>query len=162
MTPSRQSKIVDVRFGSLLPWAFHFLAGLAILVALVTGIHNLWITLILLTGALFVFTSAEGTQIDPEAKRYREYTALFFVKTGEWIPYDEIERIFVNRNKVRQRTSAYRTGQTSEFVYEEYSAFLKLNDDETVQLKKFKSKEKILRLAKEWAAQLNVPLHDNS
>ncbi|HTF21250.1 MAG TPA: hypothetical protein VK658_24405 [Chryseolinea sp.] len=155
-------RVIDVRFGSLMPWAFHFLAGLAILAALVLGLHSPLIALLLVFGSLFIFTSNEGTEIDLAGKRYREYTALFFMKTGEWLPFDEIEKIYVNKNKVRQRMSAYRTGKTAEFVYSEFSAFLKFSDEETVQLKKFKDKDKLMRHAKVWADQLNVPLYDNT
>lgn len=156
------SKVLDVRFGNLLPWPFHFLAGGALLAALLLGFQNPLIALVLVTGSLFVLTAAEGTEIDLAGKRYREYTSLFFVKTGEWLLFDEIEKIYVNKNKVRQRMSAYRTGLTSEFVYAEFSAFLKFNDEETIQLKKFKDKDKLMRHAKIWAASLNVPLHDNT
>ena len=155
-------QIIDIRFGSLLPWPFHFVAGMAILFAIsIAGMHP-WIALLFILGSIFVFTSSEGTEIDLDSKRFREYTSFFLMKTGEWIPFDEIEKIYVNKNKMRQQMSPSRTGFTTSITYSEFSAFVKFNEDEIVQLIKHKNKQKVMERAEVWSQQLNIPLYDNT
>jgi hypothetical protein len=156
------SQIIDIRFGPLLPWTFHFVAGIAILFAIAIAVAHPWIALLFFLGALFAFTSFEGTEIDVGSKRFREYTSFFLMKTGEWIPFDEIEKIYVNKNKMRQQMSPSRTGLTTSITYAEFSAFVKFNEEEIVQLIKHKDKQKVMARAKVWSQQLNIPLYDNT
>lgn len=155
-------QLIDIRFGSLLPWTFHFIAGIGILFAIaIAGMHP-WIALLFALGSIFVLTSFEGTEIDLGSKRFREYTSFFLVKTGEWIPFEEIEKIYVNKNNVRQNMSPSRTGLTTSVTFSQFSAFVKFNEEEIVQLIRHKSRKKVMACAKVWSAQLNVPLFDNT
>jgi hypothetical protein len=161
-TESVRRQVLDVRFGSLLPGAFHFAAGIAILLAVSIASMHPWIALLFILGSIFVFTSFEGTEIDLNSRRFREYTSFFLMKTGEWISFEEIEKIYVNKNKMRQTITPSRTGFTTSITFSEFSAFVKFNEDEIVQLIKHKSKKKVMHRAKVWSDQLNVPLYDNT
>jgi hypothetical protein len=154
--------MVDIRFGSLLPWTFHFVAGIAILLAIPMASMHPWIASLFVLGSIFVFTSFEGTEIDLDSRRFREYTSFFLLKTGEWISFEEIEKIYVNKNKMRQTMTPSRTGFTTSVTFSEFSAFVKFSEDEIVQLIKHKNKKKVLSRAKVWSEQLNVPLYDNT
>lgn len=153
---------VDIRFGSLFPWGFHVVAVLAAIVALGLIASKPFPSLAILVMSIGVLTAGEGTEIDPAAKRYREYTAFFFVKSGEWLPYGSMEKVFINRNKVRQRVYTARTSHSAEFTYDEFSAFLKFGDDEKVQLLKHRNKDALMRRVAEVSKQLNVPVVDNT
>lgn len=160
---SATPKLITIRFGSLFPWGFHFIAGIALIVAALVAMTHPWIALLFALGSLFVFTSYEGTEIDLETKRFREFTSFYFsIRTGEWIPFDHIEKIYVNKNKMRQRVSPSRTGFTTSFTFSEFSAFVKFNEEEVVQLVKHKNKDVVMERAKEWSHQMGTPLYDNT
>lgn len=155
-----KSSTIRIPFGPLLPWAFHILAAVAAVVAMLLLARNPLLALVIFGGVLFVFTGTEGTEIDMERKRYREYTSLFFMRSGEWIDFDEIEKVYINKNKMRQRLSTYRSVHTAEFFFPEFSVYLKFNEEEKVQLQKNKVKRPLVKKAQLWAEQLNVPLYD--
>jgi hypothetical protein len=156
------SSKVDIRFGNLFPWGFHVVAGLAAIVALGLIASKPFPSLAILVMSMGVLTAREGTEIDPAAKKYREYTAFFFVKSGEWLPYGSMEKVFINRNRVKQRVYTARTNHSAEFTYDEFSAFLKFDDGEKVQLMKHRSKEALMRRVAEVAKQLVVTVVDNT
>ena len=161
-TKVSQTEYITVRFGSLLPWPFHFGAALGIFIAFAAGIEHPWTALTFIVCSLFVFTSSEGTDIDLINCRFREYTSIFFFKTGQWVSFDSIEKIYVNKNKMRQSVSPTRTGFTSSFTFDEFSAFVKFNEFEVVQLIKHKDKNLVMKRARIWSQQMNIPLYDNA
>ncbi|MGC3943325.1 MAG: hypothetical protein QM762_02115 [Chryseolinea sp.] len=156
------SRILDIRFGSLLPWPFHVGAGLGILISIIVLAEHPWTALVFAVCSLFVFASSEGTEIDLVNRRFREYTSIFFFKTGEWVDYESMEKIYVNKNKMRQNVSPSRTGMTTSFTFMEFSAFVKFSDEETVQLIKNKDKKVVMSKAATWSKQMDVPLYDNT
>lgn len=153
---------VDIRFGPLFPWAFHFMAAIGILLAIAVFSVHPWIALIIAAGCAFVFSGFEGTEINLDKKQFREYTTVFFVKTGEWIPFETIEKIYVNKNKMKQTLRPSRTAFATEISFSEFSVFLKFSDEEIVKLRKNKFKKKVMTRAKQWADQLEAPLYDNT
>ncbi|MEJ1239566.1 hypothetical protein WBG78_15625 [Chryseolinea sp. T2] len=161
-TKVSQPEYISVRFGSLLPWPFHFGAGVGIFIAIGVGAEHPWTALTFAVCSLFVFTSSEGTDIDLVNRRFREYTSIFFFKTGKWVAFDAIEKIYVNRNKMRQNVTPTRTGFTSSFTFDEFSAFLKFNEYEVVQLIKDKNKDVVMKRSRIWSEQMNIPLYDNA
>nr|AIA17197.1 Unknown Function [uncultured bacterium] len=161
-SPQNSSQYLDVRFGSLLPWPFHFMAVIVLLISIGMITTHPWIASIFTLACLFVFTAAEGTEIDLQKKAFREYTSIYFVKTGGWVGFDTIEKVYVNRNKVRQNMNPSRTGLTRSVTFMQFSAFVKFNEEEIVELIKHRNKDVVMKKAKAWAEQLNVALYDNA
>jgi len=155
-------QVIKIRFGNLLPWPFHFAAAISMLIAILIASEHPWTAVTLVIGSLFVFTTVEGTEIDLANRRFREYTSLFFFKTGQWVAYESMEKLFVNKNKMRQKFSPSRTELTTSFTFDEYSAFVKFDEEEIVQLIKHKKKDVVMKRAKIWSQQMNVPLYDNT
>jgi hypothetical protein len=153
---------IDVRFGKILPIPIHAAAALAIFFVLIAFYDKPIASGVVVLLALAVFTATEGTEIDTTARKYREYHSVFFIRGGEWISYNAIEKVYVNKNRMKQRMSTARTNHTSEFVFYEYSVFVKFDDDERIQLKKGKNKNAMIKLAVTWSQQLNAPLVDNT
>ena len=160
--PQKPSPVLSIRFGSLLPWAFHFMAVIGLLLGFMNAIQHPWMAIILAVVGLFVLTASEGTEIDLQNKKFREYTSVYFMKTGEWVSFDSIEKIYINKNKVRQKVTPSRTGFTTTFTFSQFSAYLKFNEEETVELVKHKDRMAVMKRAQTWAAQLNIPLYDNT
>ena len=157
--PSLPPAIVDVRFGALLPWTFHVLAGVSLLVAVALVMKFPLLAAIIAVVAILILSAGEGTQIDFAQKRYREYTSFWFVRTGTWTPYDTIDALFVNANKMRQRIGTYQI-ITSEFMFTEYRLYLRINYDEKILLKKSKNRRALLRDATGIGKQLNMDVAD--
>lgn len=156
------SQFINIRFGSLLPWAFHVVAGIGMLLAIVIGVSHPWTALFFAVCSLFVFTSSEGTEIDLVNRRFREYTSVLFFRMGQWVAYESMEKIYVNKNKMRQRVSPSRIGLTKSFTFDEFSAFIKFSEEEIVQLVKHKQKKVVMSRARTWSQQMNIPLYDNT
>jgi hypothetical protein len=154
--------VINVRFGRILPLPIHAAAALLLVFVLLAFYDKPIATGVVALLALAVFTATEGTEIDVVAKKYREYHSVFFVKGGEWVSYGSIEKLYVNRNRMKQTMSTLRSNHTSDFVFYEYSIFVKFDDEEKIQLKKGKNKDTMMKLASAWSQQLSVPLADNT
>ena len=161
-TKDGPSQMINIRFGSLLPWPFQFLACVGLLLALLLATEHPWTAIVFSVCALFVLTSSEGTEIDLVNRRFREYTSIFFLRMGEWISYDSMQKIYVNKSKVRQRMTPTRAGLTKSFTFDQFCVWVKFDDEETVELMRHKNKNKVMSRAKVWSARLDVPLTDNT
>ena len=160
--PRNPSQYLNIRFGSLLPWPFHFMAVIVLLISIGMVTTHPWIASIFAMACLFVLTASEGTEIDLQRKAFREYTSIYFVKTGEWVDFDTIEKVYVNKNKMRQNMSPSRTGLTRSVTFMQFSAFVKFNEEEIVELIKHRNKDVVMKKAQAWAEQMNVALYDNA
>ena len=154
--------VINVRFGSLLPLPIHAAAALLLVFVLLAFYDKPIATGVVALLAFAVFTATEGTEIDVAAKKYREYHSVFFVRGGEWVSYEGIEKVYVNRNRMKQTMSTLRSNHTSDFVFNEYSVFVKFDDEEKVQLKKGKNKDAMMKLASTWSRKLDAPFVDNT
>lgn len=154
--------IIHVPFGPILPLPIHAVAILGLLVAVVSFAAHPLVSIVLAGIAFAVFTAREGTEIDVTSKRYREYHTVFFIRGGQWVPYHEIERLYVNRNRMKQRLYAMRSNQSSEYAFYEYRVFLKFDDEERIPLAKSKNKKALWKSALVWSQQLSAPLYDNT
>ena len=154
---------IDIKFKSLFPWQFLFLAGVIFFAALAFLSEGVLISLVLIAGSMFVLTSFNGTEIDTANKYYREYTALFyFLRSGKKIKYMRIEKLYINRSKVAQRMYSARTTQSSTFSNTEYNAYVKFDNDQKIQLLNKRNKETLVRELEKVSAFLKVPITDNT
>lgn len=154
--------IVHVPFGAILPLPIHAVAVLGLLLAFVSFSTHPLAGIVLALMAFAVFTAREGTEIDLASKRYREYHSVFFVRGGQWTPYNEMEKLYLNRNRMKQRLYAMRSSQSSDYVFYEYSLFLKFDDDERIPISKSKNKKSLWKLSLDLSSKLNTPLYDNT
>ena len=154
--------MIDIRFGLLLPWTFRLLAACAIILGLSAWQTNPWVTIIIGVAGFFALVTAEGTEINPANKTYREYTSFFVFKTGRFESYDHIERIFINRSKESQQMYTARTLHSSTFEDTIYNAYLKFSNGEKIHLQKTKNKEKLMAVLKPLSDAVRVEVTDNS
>lgn len=160
---AREGKIVDIKCGKLFPLPFFILGG-AIFLAGIGSATQLPLTsaFLLFLGAV-VLTAHEGTDIDPNARTFREYNSfLFFIKTGKKLQYDSIEKIFVNSARVSQRLYTAHTSSSSVYTNVEYNAWLKLGDGRKVFLASGRNKARLLKRFKAVALALNTEFTDTT
>ena len=138
--PSRKH---DVVYGRLFPWYFQVVA-IALAVGAVSAVTINWIlSLVLAFIAILIFTGKEGTEIDPVARTFREYTSFFFLKNGKPERYNGIDKIFINAGRISTTMYTAHTMQSGTFSSDEFRAFLKLDSGKKIPLKKSSDKEKL-------------------
>lgn len=152
---------MDIRFEKLFPFQFQ-VVGYALLMAgvILVPSGNLIIGLALCVAGFFITTAYSGTEIDPHHKTIREYNAYFFIKTGKATPYNGIEKLFINSNKVSQKLYTAHTLNSTTFRGMEFNAYLKLESGEKILLLRMKDKAKLLKKLDPISAVLNTPLSD--
>jgi hypothetical protein len=157
-----KKNIVDVNFGRLFPWQFQFVGGIILFVAIALSGESLGVSIFLILLGLFILSASEGTEINRETKMVREYKSFFFLKTGQWSPYEGIEKIFVNSSRVTQQMHTAHTNKSSVFTDYEYNGYLKFDDGTKMQLLRKKNKVSLLQSLKSISTFLQVPLEDNT
>ncbi len=152
--------MIDIKSGYLLPWQFRLAALLASVLAIAIIQHQPWLAVVLIFGATFSLTSYEGTEIDTVHKKYREYTAWFFIKTGDFENFTEAERIFITQGKESQQLYTAHTTHSSTFENVVYHAYLKFSDTEKLHLLSTKSKPDLILKTEPLSKALKVEVVD--
>jgi hypothetical protein len=155
-----KEKVIDIKAESF-PWQMRVLGALLLLPALGVMASLWWLSILLIVLGVFLLTGYSGTEVDVSARTFREYNSYLFIRTGEKIKYDRIERIFINRAKVTQKMYTAHTNSSSTFQHIVYNAYLKV-DDEKIFLTRRKSKEKLVALLNPVAAALKTELVDHA
>ena len=155
-------KKIDIRYGSLFPWPFHFIAGIVLIIAASLIIERTIVALAFIILCGLVLTTSEGTEIDLKEKTFREYKSFFFIKTGTKEQYSGMEKIFINASKSRQQMYTAHTTKSSIYENIEYNAFLKFDDGTKVQLLQRRKKADLMKRVKKIASELDVLVDDQT
>jgi hypothetical protein len=83
---------IDVKFGSLFPWPFRFIAVIVLLVGLSLILEKTFLSIGLMLIGGFILSGAEGTEINRAEKSYLDYKSFFFVKSGDKKKYSGVEK----------------------------------------------------------------------
>ena len=153
---------IDVKFGSLFPWPFRFIAVIVLLVALSLILEKTFLAIGLMLIGGFILSGAEGTEINRAEKSYLDYKSFLFVKSGDKKKYSGIEKIFVSTSKTKQHLYTAHTNHSSTYENVEFNGFLKLNDGEKIQLLRRRKKSDLIKELKKVATFLNVAIEDNT
>jgi len=156
------SKKIDIRYGSLFPWTFRFLAVLVLIAGLSQLVDRPFLSFALLLVGGFILSAAEGIVIDPTEKNYREYNSFFFLKSGAKVKYSGIEKIFVGTSKTKQQVHTAYTNNSSIFENMQFNGFLKFNDGTKIKLLSKRKKEDLINALNKIAKLLDVPVEDNT
>jgi hypothetical protein len=156
----QSGEIIDIKKGGLFPLHFQLFGVILILagVALMKGFFLL--SLIPIAIGVFLITAYEGTRIDRSLKTIQEYSSLLFIKFGKHIPYQGVEKVFMNSNKQSQTFSTAHTMKSSTFKTQVYNAYLKLDDGTKIHLLTKKKKESLVARIQPLAVFLNTELSD--
>jgi hypothetical protein len=153
---------IDIRFGSLFPWPFRFIAAIVLLVGLFLIVEKTFLSLGLMLFGGFILSGFEGTEINRTEKFYVDYKSFFFLKSGDKTKYGDIEKIFVNTSKTKQRLYTAHTSHSWSFENLEFNGFIKFSDGEKVQLLRKRKKSELLKELNRVATFLNVPVEDKT
>jgi hypothetical protein len=153
---------IDVKFGSLFPWPFRFIAVVVLLVGLSLILEKTFLGIGLMLIGGFILSGSEGTEINRAEKSYLDYKSFFFVKSGNKKKYGEIEKIFVSTSKMKQQLYTAHTNHSSTFENLEFNGFLKFSNGEKVQLLRKRKKSDLIKELKRVGMFLNVPVEDNT
>jgi hypothetical protein len=137
--------MIDIKFGSLLPWQFRVASVGAIVVAFAILQNYWWVSLLIIAASFFVLVSHEGTEIDTVNKTFRSYTSFFFFKTGEFEKYTEVERIFINSGNQSMKMYSAHTSLSTTIKERVFNAYIKFSNGEKVHLLTSKSKEDVMK-----------------
>lgn len=155
-------KKIDIRYGSLFPWPFQFIAGIVLIIAASLIIERTIVAFAFVILCGLVLTASEGTEIDLKEQTFREYKSFFFIKTGTKEQYSGIEKIFINAFKSRQQMYTAHTTKSSIYENIEYNAFLKFDDGTKVQLLQRRKKADLMKRVKKIASELDVLVDDQT
>lgn len=153
---------IDVKFGSLFPWPFRFIAVIFLLVGLSLILEKTFLAIGLMLVGGFILSGAEGTEINRAEKSYVDYKSFFFVKSGDKKKYSGIEKIFVSTSKTKQHLYTAHTNHSSTYEHLEFNGFLKFHDGEKIQLLRKRKKSDLIKELDKISAFLNVPIEDNT
>lgn len=154
--------MIDIKFGLLFPWTFRFLAAIALIFGFVLIRESFWAGIMPIAAGFITLTAHEGTEINLSNKTYREYISLLLFKTGKFVPYTKIEKIFINASIENQRIYTAHTSHSSTFNNIFYNAYLKFTNGEKIHLCKTKSKDKLMHTLKSLSEAAGVQITDNS
>lgn len=152
---------VDIKAESF-PWQAKLLGILFIIGSMAAATNIWWLSLILFLSALFLLTGHSGTTIDPVARTYREYNSYYFVKSGKTIPYEQVEKIFINASRESQTMHPYHMMNSSTVSYMVYNAYLKFNNGKKIFLTGKKDKKALISQLKTVSELLKTELVDYS
>jgi hypothetical protein len=153
---------VDIKYASLFPLPFRFIAFLILLFALALIMDRTVLAIVLLIVSGFVLTGSEGTEIDIAENTYREYKSFFFIKSGPMLKYSGIEKIFVNTTKTKQEFYTAHTTKSSVFENVEFNGFLKFDNGTKIHLLRKRKKTDLVKALEKISTMLKVPLEDNT
>ena len=137
--------MIDIKFGSLLPWHVRLVAVGAIVVAFAILQNYWWVSLLIIAASFFILVSHEGTEIDPVKKTFRSYTSFFFFKTGEFEKYTEAEKIFINSGNQSTKMYSAHTSLSTTITERVFNAYIKFSNGDKVYLLTSKSKEDVIK-----------------
>ena len=155
------NRVIDIKAESF-PWQAKLIGALLLMIAIGTVSNFWWLSIILVIGALFLFTGHSGTEIDNTNKTFREYNSYLFVKIGDAKKYNGIERIFINSSKESQTMYTAHTTSSSTFTNIVYDAYLKFDHGEKIFLTGRKDKQKLVKVLEPVVKKLNVELIDHT
>lgn len=153
---------IDIKFGQLFPWQFQLLGGILLFVALTLLLEKTVLGVFLMSIGMLILSASEGTEVNKKDKTYREYKSFFFLKTGEWEKYVDIEKIFVNSFHTTQKMRTAYMNQSSTFKNVEFNGYLKFVDGTKIQLLRTRKKTALVKSLQGIAQFLQAPLEDNT
>ena len=154
--------MIEIQSGSLLPWQFRLLGLLMVVFVPVLATDSIILIIVLELIGLAMIFSFEGTQIDTEGSRYREYTSVLFLKSGAFKAYAQVNRIFIVTSKVKETMHSARANNTSSFEKRMYDAYIVFSPENKVHLVSDTNKERMLKKITPLSEALQVFIVDHT
>ena len=153
---------LDIRQEAYFPFTFKLFAMILFAFGLVIWTQREWhvlVKVLIMIGSYglggAIFTARYGLIIDPMKKTLKEYVQVLFWKNGKEVPYGTIEKIFINE-VTEAATLQTRTGSVHDVKTKVHKAFLKLDNDEKIQLDRDKKRERLEERVRTYRNKLGV------
>lgn len=153
--------MIDIKAESF-PWQMKLLGALFIVGGIASLVTIWWLSFILILAGLLFITAHSGTEIDPDAKTYREYTSYLFFRNGQTKIFQGVEKIFINASKESRIFYTAHTLHSSTFQDTAYDAYMKFWDGEKIYLTSRKAKDKLIDILIPVGERLRAPLIDQT
>lgn len=115
--------------------------------------HPVWGGFFLFLTVL-VLTTRYGFEIDLKSKTCRKYLWMAGVKRGEFKQFQELQYLFIEKNKVNQRNGL--TTATREV----FSGYIKFSETENIHLASERRKDQLMEMMNKMASDLNIKIVD--
>src|SRR5690606_15570637 len=150
---------IDIKDESF-PWQAKLVAALFLVGGIAMFITVRWLAVILVLVGLLLLTGHSGTVFDREKKIYLEYNSYLFFRRGEKIPYNRVEKIFINSERFSQKVFTPHTLDSATFYSIAYNAYLKFDNGRKIYLTTCKKKSALIGRIKPVAEFLQTSVHD--
>ncbi|HET8861393.1 MAG TPA: hypothetical protein VFM92_15760 [Marivirga sp.] len=147
----------NLRSGLLFPFQFQLVGYIFLFAGLVLLVINVWASLFLIILGFLIVTAYSGLEFNDN--QFREYNAFFFIKSGKWVPYNEVEKIFIKKAKISQKFYG-RVNQGSMITKEIYKAFIKFDNGKSILLFENKNQDKLKAKLQKLSNQFSVEIFD--
>ncbi|HOX81650.1 MAG TPA: hypothetical protein PLJ60_00685 [Chryseolinea sp.] len=129
-----------------------------------TGIFVLFANIIIGLGLLFssvvIFTTHYRLSIDYEKKVFHDYLWILGMKSGEKGNFEEVEYLFIKKNRVSQTMSVKVASATVR--KEVYDGYLRFSETEKIHLLTKDNKKNVVKKLREISSMLKVRIIDYS
>ena len=146
---------IDIMTDHLFP--FHFIALGAALMALVVIVNPLLSVGLFIIGLLFTSTHYR-LMLDTKTKKYKEYLFILGYKRGKEQPFQDIEYIFINKNRSE---SEYGFANRMYVSGSLYMGYIKLSNGEKLFIGEHKRENKLLKKASKISKVINAEILKN-
>ena len=157
---------VTINQGRVLPLPFRFFILIAVLAGMSFAMSNLpeipaiMVCIVISFLIPLAWTTYYILQIIAESKTIKEGYWIMGIKKLSSRKYAGVDKVFVNISKSSQRATSY-GGQTATFQDQEFKAFLKTSDGQTVELISSKSEETLMNRLKPIQKKLETSIEKN-
>ena len=159
--PAFANSRINFRSGMIFPFQFQYFGILLIIFSILLITLNPYFSLLPLIPGLIILTGYYGLEIYPGKGEYRNFKSFLFIKTGPWIAYDGIEKIFINSSHETQKVYTRVTeGPTIRKKY--YNAYLKFKNGDKVFLISRKNRISLIKKLSKLSDQLGLEITDNT
>lgn len=154
---------IDIKQEAYFPFTFKLFALVLFAFGLLIWTQREWYFVAKVLGMISSFSlggaiisARYGLLIDPFKKTLKEYVQVLFWKTGGERNYGAIDKIFINE-VTEAATFQTRTGSIHDVKNKAYKAFIKLDNEEKIQLDRDKKRERLEARVQNYRDLLEVP-----
>ena len=152
--------MVRITLKKYFPFQINLVAILLIVAGVLIGPESIWLSIILLTIGLTVFTAGYKVAINPEKKTFREYLFVAGFKVGDKKKYSAFDEIFIRSHSFSQTVNS--RAQTRTFQSVMYKGFVKFSDHDKVLVAENQFKNKVIKKLGKVSKALNLEISDYS
>lgn len=155
-------KKIDIKQKAYFPFTFKLFGLILIAFGLLIWTQREWhfilkglVMLGSIALGLTLLSARYGLLIDPLKKTFRAYVQILFWRNGKLQKYQSIDKIFINEVTEAAKMQT-RTGSVHDVKNQVYKAFIKLDNDQKIQLDRDKKRNRLELRVQQYRDALGV------